>query len=189
MAYIVSSDYQVTSGTSNTLDVPINQQNDLILVFANVRTSGTLAISGYTGIDSQRSIDSYQTRWFYKIAGAGGESTFTLTSGNAGGIVGIVVVRDAGTSNPIDTTTNIYTSAGAGTTLTSPSPTTTTANCLIVHGVIWDGTTAYVDPDDADYIGGAGGLLHITVQSSAAAIPTFTYRGNKIGRASGRERV
>ena len=175
----------VSLNLSSSLQTVIgdNEVDDLLLIFVNVRTAGTLAITGYTGIDAQRSQDAWQSRWFYKVS-TGGEAAPLATGGSSSTLTAAYVIRGVDTADPIGATANLYT-AFTAVSGTSAAPTTDADNSLVIHGIIWDVTTAMADCNDINIHAVYGNItLGATYKATVGVIPTFTWRANSSGQGA-----
>lgn len=179
------------SDTSNSLTVGFTatEANDLILIFATVRSTGaTLAVSGYTGIGTQTTNDACRSRPFIKIASAG-ETSATVTTGTtaAGMWVTAHIIRGgytAGTAADAVDDSDIV-SGATGYTMASGSVTTNYNNGLIFDCASWDNTAIICDPSDCNLVASAGGLQvsGTRYKATAGAVSTFTWTGSNNSNA------
>jgi hypothetical protein len=177
----------VGSGTSLTLDLYPNATDDLILAYVGVRNTGaTLSISGYTGIDSQQNNNSWASRWFVKKS-TGSEASLTVASTSAGQItVQAYVIKGADVSgtalNAIDGNAKVSGSVGA--TCSSPSLTTGTNNCLLLHGIVWEATSVLCAQSDLNVLAaGYQQTSGVAFKGTAGAISTFTWTGSNAAKS------
>jgi len=189
MATRIESKTKSESSNSLTVDFSPTQANDIILVFATVRSTGaTLAVSGYTGIGTQTTNDACRSRPFIKIASAG-ETSITVTTGvaAAGMWVTVHIVRGiytAGTAaQAVDASAVV--SGATGYTMSSGSVTTNYANSLIFECASWDNAAIICDPSDCNLIASAGGLQVSGTRFRAAigAVSTFTWTASNNANA------
>ena len=185
MAYVVNcTATAVPSVSSWTADIGPNQQDDILLICVAWRVSGTITCgSGYTSVAAKQNTDAIDSQWFVKIVGAGGEATPIISTSGAAATGAFVVytIRDADVSgtaaNAVDSSGSTAGSVGA--TLTSHALTTTTNNCLVVHGAAWDSTNAIAEPADMNMLANVLQLSSgVTFAAASGAIPTFTFTGN-----------
>ena len=177
----------VGSGTSLTLDLYPNATDDLILAYVGIRNTGaTLSISGFTGIDSQQNNNSWASRWFVKKS-TGSEASLTVTSTSAGQItVQAYVIKGADVSgtalNAIDGNAKVSGSVGA--TCSSPSLTTGTNNCLLLHGIVWEATSVLCAQSDLNVLAaGYQQTSGVAFKGTAGAISTFTWTGSNAAKS------
>ncbi len=183
MAYVVNVTETQPAVASNTFacEVGENKENDLILIMVAPRImSRTLSISSYTKIDTERAQDAYTFVWFWKLAGAGGETSPSCTISGAAAApatsVCTYVIRDADLTAPIEANGYQGFTAQSG---TSTELTTLTDNALVVHGSIFDGTSTIIDPPSIEYKSYLSQLFSgYHIQRTAGSIPTFTYYGS-----------
>lgn len=188
MSVRIESKTKSEVSNSLTVEFTATDANDLILIFATVRSTGaTLAVSGYTGIGTQTTNDACRSRPFIKIASAG-ETSATVTTGTtaAGMWVTAHIIRGgytAGTAADAVDDSDIV-SGATGYTMASGSVTTNYNNGLIFECVSWDNTAIICDPSDCNLVASAGlqvsGTRH---KATAGAVSTFTWTGSNNSNA------
>lgn len=151
MAYIV--DYAITENaaggaTSIGCNVPSHQVDDYLVVFVAVNgTGGTHSCSGYTQIGTTQVANTGigASIWYKKAASGAETATVGITVADDYSIK-VICVRDADTTNFLDSGTVISTTTTTTTesTFTSPTMTTQQTNSLVVYYHASDAVTPQV---------------------------------------------
>ena len=138
---------QTDSGATDTTFTSANGTHvaDDLLVHIIGNDTGTTAITasaGWTELLTQTTTTGSRAAIFYKIAASSSEADPVFTGTGDGWAVTSMVIRDADTSTPFDASAQSI--IGAGTTVTYPTVTTTTANTLVIRAAAgWDVTGMY----------------------------------------------
>ncbi|MBA2279148.1 hypothetical protein H0V99_01770 [Candidatus Saccharibacteria bacterium] len=142
VALVQTHNNATTSGTTVTATFTSATANNLLVVVCGARDSATLSIttpaSGYSTAINEAGTPSQAI--FYKVAG-GGETTTTCTS-SVTTRMGIHIYEYSGlvTSSVLDATGS---STGTSTSPATGNVTTTTANSLLIAGLVVDVDTTY----------------------------------------------
>jgi hypothetical protein len=201
----------LTSGTATPMTVALPagvQQNDLILIFAVVdstgATSGTITATGYTELTSELQAGPVPDTFLavlYKIAGASEASpSLAASSGASNGFFAFsAAYRGVDGTTPFDTVTPVDTASGGTTvTFTPAGITTVTANAFAVSivamhtvagGVTLSAAQSFTDPPHASGTSyqtttgsdvGFGFTSREVATPAAVTMPTWT-NGNSTG--------
>lgn len=153
MPYVVGEGSRWAASATNALPLAIppgHVSGDLLLLFvAQDVGTGTISVTGggtWTEIGTQATANAQRMAVFYRYASSSNEDDASISSTLAGNAIcaGIVVVRDAAGSSPIDAE-NRQSTSGTG-PKAAATVTTTSDRCLVFHAFSAD-SGAWGRPD------------------------------------------
>lgn len=151
MAYLV--DYTVQESTAGATSVavtlPTHEVNDILVVFITQDATATISMTGWTQIGTTQTANSaVVSAMFWKRAASTAETgTLTISVADAYTIKSLVI-RDVDTTTAIDVSSTTNSGTTSVSQFTSPSVTTTVADCFVLyaHGIDGIATAVHSDP-------------------------------------------
>lgn len=170
---------ETTGALAGATAVPAGSNGDLLIMFFHSDSGGTGALTGWTA--QQASLSSHTVGILWRIRDGTEGSTVTPT-GLAGGYVETIIAAWSGS----DTTTPINVFASVAANTTSPSITTSVANCWDVTAASFDGgsTSSAAPGSYVRRLNGSGGSYNFYIADLALTTAT-SYTGTSFAGNGG----
>jgi len=153
----------IADATSITVELPVHDTNDLLLIFVakDAQVGGAFSTPGsWTKGDEQTVGNPARGAWYYLVASSSSETNPTISSTDSDAWHAVAIsVKNVNTSNPINA--NAVTATISTMPFTSNTVTTTSNNCLVFHGLFSDQGIA-----PAAYP--AGGVMNLSNQDAGS---------------------
>jgi hypothetical protein len=153
MAYVSATDTELLDTNSATFTPALlDHVADDLLMICLTQDTGSTAIStvssGWAMIGTQAASGGARQAWAYKVATSSSEPDPTFSGTTDTWIADKYVIKDADPTTPINANARGDWNNPVTSTASSPSLTTTSNNCLIMHSIGGDANwTAYVTPN------------------------------------------